>query len=49
VLRAAALCGNGAINAPEEECDDGNLIETDNCLNNCSFRNPSANRLANCN
>ena len=41
----AALCGNGVINAPEEECDDGNQVETDNCLNNCSFRNPTQNGL----
>jgi len=33
-------CGNGAIDAPEETCDDGNMDETDACLNSCSARVP---------
>lgn len=28
-------CGDGTPDAGEEECDDGNLINTDNCLNIC--------------
>lgn len=28
-------CGNGKIDHPEEECDDGNLMENDDCLKNC--------------
>ncbi|MBU2213555.1 putative metal-binding motif-containing protein, partial [Patescibacteria group bacterium] len=30
-------CGNGAVDQPVEECDDGNADETDGCLNDCSF------------
>ncbi len=41
-------CGNGVVDAPEEECDDGNLDETDTCLNSCSFRQPSANGVGGC-
>ncbi|WP_106393252.1 DUF4215 domain-containing protein [Enhygromyxa salina] len=33
-------CGNGVIDSVEEQCDDGNLIETDSCLNNCTNRSP---------
>jgi len=28
------ICGNGIVESGEE-CDDGNIIETDNCHNNC--------------
>jgi cysteine-rich repeat protein len=35
-------CGNGVVDSPEEECDDGNTSETDGCLNDCTFRAPSA-------
>lgn len=31
-------CGNGVIDSPEEQCDDGNQDETDDCLNSCTFR-----------
>jgi cysteine-rich repeat protein len=27
-------CGDGLVNGPES-CDDGNLIDTDNCKNSC--------------
>jgi len=37
------LCGNGVVDAPEEECDDGNSDETDACLNSCSYRLPATN------
>ena len=33
-------CGNGMVNGPEEQCDDGNQNETDSCLNNCTNRSP---------
>jgi cysteine-rich repeat protein len=36
-------CGNGMVDAPQEQCDDGNAVETDTCLNNCSYRVPSQN------
>ncbi len=35
-------CGNGVVDSPEEECDDGNLVETDDCLNSCAWRVPAA-------
>ncbi|MFT5457900.1 MAG: hypothetical protein ACI9K2_004403, partial [Myxococcota bacterium] len=35
------LCGNGVVDAPEELCDDGNRDETDDCLNNCWWKNPA--------
>jgi cysteine-rich repeat protein len=28
-------CGNGVVDHPEEQCDDGNKVESDACLNNC--------------
>lgn len=31
-------CGNGVVDSPEEQCDDGNQDETDDCLNSCTFR-----------
>lgn len=34
-------CGNGAIDAPEEQCDDGNASEVDACLNSCGLRIPA--------
>ena len=33
-------CGDGV--QLEEECDDGNLVETDDCLNSCAWRVPTA-------
>jgi len=33
---AAAVCGNGAPEAPEQ-CDDGNLVDGDGCDSNCTF------------
>jgi len=41
-------CGNGQVDDPEEECDDGNNIETDECLNNCSWRKPSDHGIGGC-
>ncbi len=34
-------CGNGVVDHPEEECDDGNSSNTDSCLNNCMTRTAS--------
>jgi cysteine-rich repeat protein len=31
-----AKCGDGAVHAGTEMCDDGNQIDTDACKNNCS-------------
>ena len=31
-------CGNGLVEAPLEECDDGNNNNEDQCLNSCTFR-----------
>lgn len=42
---AQALCGNGAVDYVEEECDDGNDDESDDCLSNCTWRVPSDNGL----
>lgn len=36
-------CGNGVVDSPEEQCDDGNTSETDACLNSCVWRVPTAN------
>ena len=33
-------CGNGAVDDVEEQCDDGNMNETDTCLNSCTLRSP---------
>ncbi|TDG11390.1 midcut-by-XrtH protein [Seongchinamella unica] len=33
-------CGNGVVDSPEEQCDDGNADETDDCLNSCAWRVP---------
>lgn len=34
----SASCGNGVVDSPEEQCDDGNQDETDDCLNSCTLR-----------
>ena len=31
-------CGDGVVQAPLEECDDGNSSNNDDCLNSCTFR-----------
>ncbi|MBK9754008.1 MAG: DUF4215 domain-containing protein [Nannocystis sp.] len=41
-------CGNGAVDDVEEECDDGNNVETDDCLNSCTWRLPSAHGIGGC-
>ncbi|MCY1008558.1 DUF4215 domain-containing protein [Nannocystis pusilla] len=41
-------CGNGVVDDPEEECDDGNKLENDACLNSCSWRVPSAHGIGGC-
>ena len=33
-------CGDGEINSPSEECDDGNLINEDGCSNECELEEP---------
>jgi cysteine-rich repeat protein len=33
-------CGDGVTNSPQEACDDGNAVETDACLANCTL-NPA--------
>jgi cysteine-rich repeat protein len=35
VCGPAPTCGDGVKNQASEECDDGNRIERDDCLNNC--------------
>jgi cysteine-rich repeat protein len=49
----APYCGDGADNAPGEECDDGNLDETDGCTSACvvgaicdALHIPAADRFA---
>jgi hypothetical protein len=42
----SASCGNGVVDSPEEECDDGNGDETDDCLNSCAWRVPVDHGLA---
>merc|ERR1719233_2462350 len=31
-------CGDGVVQAPLEECEDGNKSDDDDCLNSCSYR-----------
>lgn len=31
----APTCGDGIKNQPTEDCDDGNFVQEDDCLNNC--------------
>ncbi len=38
-------CGNGIVDSVEELCDDANDDETDACLSNCTWRNPTSNGL----
>ena len=33
----AATCGNGVLNSPQEECDDGNRKDFDGCARDCKF------------
>jgi len=33
-----ATCGNGVVDHPEEQCDDGNNSDSDDCLNDCITR-----------
>jgi len=35
---ALSTCGDGVVQAPLEECDDGNKDNKDECFNSCSFR-----------
>ena len=37
---SACHCGDGSINQITEQCDDGNLINTDACSNLCKINNP---------
>lgn len=34
---ACVLCGNGIVTAPQEQCDDSNLICGDGCAENCAI------------
>ncbi|EDM80217.1 hypothetical protein PPSIR1_36242 [Plesiocystis pacifica SIR-1] len=43
-----STCGNGVVDSPEEQCDDGNDDETDECLSSCSWREPSAHVSSSC-
>ena len=38
----SALCGNGVVDSPEEQCDDGNLDDGDGCLSSCALSAPGA-------
>ena len=38
-------CGNGQVDPPEEECDDGNQDDTDACLSTCNWRTPVEHNL----
>lgn len=35
IYSSAAECGDGVITPPNEECDDGNDVDTDACSNSC--------------
>jgi cysteine-rich repeat protein len=34
------VCGDGVVNQPEEECDDGNTVSGDGCDSNCHLEAP---------
>lgn len=34
-------CGNGVVDPPEEQCDDGNADDSDACLTSCAHRIPT--------
>ena len=36
-----ASCGNGVVDGPEEQCDDGNASDADDCLSTCTWRVPT--------
>jgi hypothetical protein len=38
-------CGNGVVDSIEEQCDDANADESDDCLNSCVWRVPTAHGL----
>src|SRR5262249_49661879 len=38
-------CGDGAVNAPGEECDDGNLVDCDGCDSNCTLSSTCGNNI----
>ncbi|MCP4869293.1 MAG: hypothetical protein GY898_11305 [Proteobacteria bacterium] len=44
-------CGNGVVDSPLEQCDDGNTSDADDCLNVCAWRVPTAHSFSgtNCN
>jgi cysteine-rich repeat protein len=33
----AGLCGDGWIDSPDEQCDDGNTLDGDGCSSQCKF------------
>jgi cysteine-rich repeat protein len=37
VFCQAPVCGNAVVEAPFEQCDDGNSINNDGCTNQCQF------------
>jgi len=41
-------CGNGVVDNPLEECDDGNNNDDDGCLSTCTFRTPGSDAGDNC-
>jgi cysteine-rich repeat protein len=43
-LRAAAVavCGDGILDLPDEQCDDGNTVDGDCCSATCQFENPGS-------
>ena len=38
-----SLCGNGTVESPYEECDDGNLIDGDGCSSTCEIEEQECN------
>lgn len=39
ILPCDARCGDGIVNDPSEQCDDGNAIPCDGCSNDCTLEN----------
>ena len=36
-----AVCGDGILVSPDEQCDDGNMIGGDGCSMNCQRETPT--------
>ncbi len=40
VVNSPPVCGNGTLEPPNEQCDDGNTVSGDGCSGNCRIEGP---------